>query len=103
MDPFSALDEALDRALQEDPDKTAGVVTDALLRANIYALLVTCDDLHPEPLVSITVRPKDVTVEMVQGMVYSLLEQAGIKNPAPQAALAGQFVGRYVQNHLPKK
>lgn len=97
-----ALQSALEASLQADgTGATAiGVVAEVLRAHGVRALVVLVDDVNPQPCVVSTVQKQDITNAMVQGLVFELLQQAGVKNPAPQAALAASFVVKYVRGNL---
>ncbi len=94
------LAKILAAAVQSNPDDALSTISTVLAQHGIRSLLVTVDDQHVEPYVASTIGKTDITVPMVQGAVYVLLEQAGVKNPAPQANLAAKFISGYVQKNL---
>lgn len=96
------LENAIASSLRMDSSgATAAGVLSAVLNANgVRALIVLVDDVNTVPCVVSTVRKSDITNAMVQGLVYELLQQAGVPNPAPQAVMAANFVVKYVKNNL---
>ena len=99
---MQALQEALIASLRADATgaTAAGVVSEVLQAGGVRALVVLVDDTNVQPCVVSTVRKADITNAMVQGLVYVLLQQAGVSNPTPQAATAASFVVRYAKQML---
>jgi len=96
------LQNALSKSLQIDSSgaTAAGVLSETLAGNGVRALIVLVDDVNPQPCVVSTVQKSDITNAMVQGLVYELLQQAGVPNPAPQAAMAASFVVKYVRSNM---
>lgn len=94
-----SLESALEASLQADGTGAAavGVLANVLEAHGVRALLVLVDDVNIQPCVVTKIQKKDITTAMVQGLVYELLRQAGVKNPAPQSVLAANFVVKFVQ------
>lgn len=86
-----------------ETDDALSVISATLKKHGIHSLLVTVDQHHTEPYVATTIEARDITVPMVQGFVFELLDKAGVKNPAPQAAIAASFVTKYVSQNVPRK
>ena len=97
-----SLESALEASLQADGTGAVavGVFTDVLQAHGVRALVVLVDDVNTQPCVVSTVQKNDITNPMVQGLVFELLRQAGVKKPAPQSALAAGFVVKYVRSNL---
>lgn len=95
------LQQALEQVFRENgSDAALSVVSAALHAHGVRSLIVAVDDQHLEPYVASTIGKQDITVPMVQGFVYVLLEQAGVPNPAPQAAMAANFVVKFVSRNV---
>jgi hypothetical protein len=94
------LEKALEQALKQGSDNLLSTVSNFLQEHNVRSLIVAVDDQHTEPYVASTITKMDMTVPMVQGFVFVMLEQAGVPNPAPQAAMAANFVNNFVKKNI---
>lgn len=99
---MKALQEALSASLQADKTgaTAVGVLAAVLNTHGVRSLFVVVDDVNSQPCVVSTVRKSDITNAMVQGLVFELLQQAGVPNPAPQSALAANFVVKFVRGNV---
>jgi hypothetical protein len=96
------LQNALAASLQAEGTgaTAAAALATALSARGVRTLIVLVDDVNTQPCVISTIQKNDITNAMVLGLVYELLQRAGVSNPAPQATMAANFVVKYVRSTL---
>ena len=94
------LKKALEQALKQGSDDLLSTVSSFLQEHDVRSLILAVYEQHTEPYVASTITKNDMTVPMVQGFVFVMLEQAGVPNPAPQAAMAANFVSNFVRKNV---
>jgi len=94
------LKQALEQALQQEgTDGVLSEVSDFLAENGVRSLIVAVDDQNVAPYVATKIQKSDLTIAMVEGFVFVLLDEAGIKNAAPQAKIAASFVVNYIKRN----